>query len=203
LFEFLNFLAEMVKLRLKKHPQDLPHKLQLLVEMRKIKEPLFLKAIKLFPPAVPGTLNVNPRQVGMFTTMPDNSTQTAVKIRGNQSKNKMKYTFKTTEIRYDEDELRELFYQQHPMEKRRPITFNATQSVVWDSIFGTPSQELRGENVIQRTLHLMAANESASSAYKQALKEFYKERESEEGKLNTRLCEEFLRKEEEFLKTLE
>ena len=174
-----------MKIKLKRHPQDLPHKLQLLVELRKIPEPKFLKALKLYPPPPPSTLNVIPKQVGMF-----------------DAKNGSKYTFKTSEIKYDEDELRDLFYKQHPMEKRRPITFTGDSIVTWDTITGTPVQELRGENVIQRTLFLLREME-ISRAYKQALKEFYRNRELEESKLNTNLCEEFLRKEEAYLATLE
>ena len=174
-----------MKVKLKQHPQDLVHKLSLLVEARKIKEPKFLKAMKLYPPVAPTTRNVDPKEIGMF--MP---------------KNLAEYTFKSYEIKYDEDEIRDLFYKQHPFEVRRPIEFESSEDTVWDSIYGSPTQLLKGENVIQRTLFLLK-DMDPSSAYKQALKEFYKERESEEKLLNIKLCQDFLKKEQEFLASIE
>ena len=174
-----------MKVKLKQHPQDLAQKLTLLVEARKIKEPKFLKAMKLYPPPAPTTRNVEPKEIGMF-----------------QPAKLPTYTFKTYEIKYDEDEIRELFYAQHPFEVRRPIEFESAEETVWDSIHGRPKQSLKGENVIQRTLYLLK-DMDASSAYKQALSEFYKERQLQEKQLKTELCQEFLEKEQAFLASID
>ncbi|CEP61354.1 mitochondrial 37S ribosomal protein mS23 LALA0_S03e00980g [Lachancea lanzarotensis] len=92
--------------------------------------------------------------------------------------------YKAPKLKYAEDKLRELFYEQHPWERSRPkmLVENAgTRTYQWDTLqqLGKP---LDGESVVQRTLHLLKTKQQPEllAAYDQARFEFYRLRIQEE-----------------------
>lgn len=96
-----------------------------------------------------------------------------------------KSPYKANKLRFVEDELRSLFFEQHPWELARPkiLLENSGEDARtqdWSSIrqMNTP---LEGESVVQRTLYLMK-NKSLTlqEAYDQSRFEFYRVRMEEE-----------------------
>lgn len=105
-----------------------------------------------------------------------------------KSKNTHKSLYKIPKLNYVEDELRELFYKQHPWELARPkiLLENSgydTKDQDWSRLTQINTQ-LDGESVIQRTIYLI--NNSAEpklnleQAYDQARFEFYRLRIQQE-----------------------
>ncbi|SCU88597.1 LADA_0E11078g1_1 [Lachancea dasiensis] len=92
--------------------------------------------------------------------------------------------YRAPKLKYVEDNLRELFYEQHPWERSRPkllVEDTGVHDYDWNTIqqLGKP---LDGESVIQRTLHLLQTKTQTEllAAYDQARFEFYRLRIQEE-----------------------
>ncbi|EDO16735.1 hypothetical protein Kpol_1003p40 [Vanderwaltozyma polyspora DSM 70294] len=105
---------------------------------------------------------------GMFKT------RYTAKDRSNASKQ----LYSASKLTYIEDQLREIFYKQHPWELSRPkilIENNGDEKYDWSHMqqIGKP---LDGESVVQRTLYLMKNKEAPSLvlAYDMARYEFYR-----------------------------
>ncbi|KAH3901271.1 related to 37S ribosomal protein S25, mitochondrial [Saccharomycodes ludwigii] len=96
-----------------------------------------------------------------------------------------KHLYKPVKLKFFEDKLRTVFYDQHPWELSRPKVLIENLSVDiskydWSSIqqLGKP---LDGESVVQRTLYLLKnENKDLKEAYDIARFEFYKLRIEEE-----------------------
>lgn len=93
--------------------------------------------------------------------------------------------YKAPQLQFVEDQLREVFYKQHPWELSRAkmlVENEAGESYDWSHLLqlGKP---LDGESVVQRTLYLLKTNgkESFINAYDQARFEFYRLRVQEES----------------------
>lgn len=92
-------------------------------------------------------------------------------------------------LEFLEDELRDLFYHQHPWEFSRPKTLvesngNDNESCNWENMLQW-SKPLDGESVVQRTIHLLKTNSeqlksALFEAYDKARFEFYQLRMQEE-----------------------
>lgn len=89
-------------------------------------------------------------------------------------------------LHFVEDELRELFYSQHPWELSRPkiLLENTGEDTLhqnWESIVQL-NKPLDGESVVQRTLYLVKNGKQANivDAYDQARLEFYRVRIQQE-----------------------
>lgn len=92
--------------------------------------------------------------------------------------------YKAPKLQFFEDQLREVFYQQHPWEFSRPkllVENDADEEFDWSRIqqLGKP---LDGESVVQRTLFLLKETPGTSvvEAYDQARFEFYRLRMQQE-----------------------
>jgi small subunit ribosomal protein S23 len=145
------------KLRLKKNPFKIGY--------GKAPRPAIRNALNLFPPAPKPTRSVDPLECGQFIP-----------------KVEPKYYYKTSEIIYEEDEIRTLFYKQHPFELYRPRDLNDLNAIdiVWDNIYSNKKIPLCGESVVQYTIYLRKSGKPLEDCYKQALLEFYRARENEE-----------------------
>ncbi|QLL30411.1 hypothetical protein HG536_0A02280 [Torulaspora globosa] len=92
--------------------------------------------------------------------------------------------YRAPKLQFFEDQLREVFYQQHPWEFSRPkmlVENDAEEEYDWSRIqqLGKP---LDGESVVQRTLYLLkeSPGKSVVEAYDQARFEFYRLRMQQE-----------------------
>lgn len=92
--------------------------------------------------------------------------------------------YKAPKLKYAEDKLRELFFEQHPWELSRPkmlVENSGIQDYDWSTLqqLGKP---LDGESVVQRTLYLLKSkkHQELLAAYDQARFEFYRLRIQEE-----------------------
>ncbi|SCU90851.1 LAMI_0E03840g1_1 [Lachancea mirantina] len=92
--------------------------------------------------------------------------------------------YRAPKLKFTEDKLRQLFYEQHPWELSRPkmlVENTGTENYDWSHIqqLGKP---LDGESVVQRTLFLLQIKQHASllDAYDQARFEFYRLRMQQE-----------------------
>ncbi|KAH3667908.1 hypothetical protein WICMUC_005186 [Wickerhamomyces mucosus] len=98
-----------------------------------------------------------------------------------------KNTFKIPKLKFVEDELRDVFYKQHPWELSRPkiLLENSGDDAAhqdWSRLIQT-NKQLDGESVIQRTLYLLKATEpklTLKEAYDQSRYEFYRLRIEQE-----------------------
>lgn len=101
------------------------------------------------------------------------------------------HLFQLREMQYVEDEIREMFYTNHPWELARPRNMIESFKKIpasqldWSTIV-QPSIQLSGENVVQRTLWLSKLPEYIAehgsdwfNAYEKARFEFYKLRMNE------------------------
>lgn len=96
-----------------------------------------------------------------------------------------KKLYKAPKIKLLEDDIRQLFYDQHPWERSRPMILleNNTIDVEYDwSHIQQLGKPLDGESVVQRTLYLLGQDRSRSmlEAYDQARYEFYRVRMQQE-----------------------
>lgn len=90
--------------------------------------------------------------------------------------------YKAPHLKFVEDKLREIFYQQHPWELSRPkilVENEGGEEYDWCNIqqLGKP---LDGESVVQRTLYLLKRQKEFIEAYDQARFEFYRLRMQQE-----------------------
>lgn len=92
--------------------------------------------------------------------------------------------YRAPKLQFFEDQLREVFYQQHPWEFSRPkmlVENDAEEEYDWCRLqqLGKP---LDGESVVQRTLYLLkeSPGKSVVEAYDQARFEFYRLRMQQE-----------------------
>ncbi|KAH3685832.1 hypothetical protein WICPIJ_003191 [Wickerhamomyces pijperi] len=102
-----------------------------------------------------------------------------------KSKNTAKSLYKIPKLNYVEDELREIFYKQHPWELSRPKILlensgNDAKTQDWSKLTQI-NKQLDGESVIQRAIYLIN-NESKTlkEAYEQSRFEFYRLRIQQE-----------------------
>lgn len=92
--------------------------------------------------------------------------------------------YKAPKLQFVEDQLREVFYKQHPWELSRPkvlVENGAEEEFDWSHIQQL-EKPLDGESVVQRTLYLLNSTEGTSltQAYDQARFEFYRLRMQQE-----------------------
>lgn len=137
--------------------------------LKKPARPCISNALKLFPPSPAPTISINPHETSAFIPLKE-----------------PKYYYKTSKIQYEEDEIRKLFYKQHPFELSRPRDLNEfNKNIIFDRI-NPKGVTLCGESVVQYTLFLFKKlnkekiTKPLQECYKQALIEFYKERRAEE-----------------------
>ncbi|CCK68206.1 mitochondrial 37S ribosomal protein mS23 KNAG_0A05410 [Huiozyma naganishii CBS 8797] len=92
--------------------------------------------------------------------------------------------YRPPKLVYLEDQLRQLFYDQHPWERSRPMILienNVTPKFDWSRIQQL-GKRLDGESVVQRALFLLEGGhcDSLSTAYDKARFEFYRIRMQQE-----------------------
>lgn len=103
---------------------------------------------------------------------------------------KPQHLYRPKLIRFVEDKIRQLFYDQHPWELARPKLVvendgkDAARIKDWSSIY-QKNKKLDGESVVQRTLYLISSGayqpQDWLKAYDQARVEFYRLRMREEA----------------------
>lgn len=151
------------------------------------KKPLWFDALGKYPPNKnflhEVKEQVNEQSISLNKTQYASKNAPLYKTRQSQKPGKSPY--KPNKLRYVEDELRSLFFEQHPWELARPKivlenTGDDIKSQDWSSIKQL-NKPLDGESVVQRTLYLVK-NESKTlaDAYDQARFEFYRLRIQEE-----------------------
>ena len=98
-----------------------------------------------------------------------------------------KRLFQPAELQYEEDELRERFFKDHPWELARPrvVLEREGQDVEapdYSKVLGQQGKPVTGEDVVQRTLYLLQTvpDVSEDQAYDKARKEFYDLRRQED-----------------------
>ena len=175
------------------HPQRLLRDTAtLLAFSKKAKQPVWLKALRMFPTSLP-LRSIIPAETGAFA--PPDSTVLQHKNSLNTSRNHGRIDWRRAVIRqplpitYDEDTIRKTFYAHHPYELDRPQRLSDS-SVVWTSI--SAGAQLTGESVVQRTLYLESARGGGmrrADAYEKALDEFYRMRQSQEEAEIRRRCD--------------
>ncbi|KAK9468186.1 mitochondrial ribosomal protein S25 [Lipomyces arxii] len=141
-------------------------------------EPAWFKALLATPPSTDFTQILSTRPA----------------VNGAGKKLSVAERFKPQELVYPEDEIRKLFYEQHPWELSRPrilierdaLDFRRQDWSKLQQLY----QQVDGESVVQRTMWI-AENEGLDKmeAYNKARKEFYKIR-SKEAIENQTLVEE-------------
>ncbi|CAN6647129.1 small ribosomal subunit protein mS23 [Trichomonascus vanleenenianus] len=101
------------------------------------------------------------------------------------------HLYRPRKIKYFEDKVRRLFYEQHPWELARPklVVENDGNDISrqdWSSIY-QPTKKLDGENVVRRTMYLIESGEFDRDhwlqAYDKARLEFYRLRMREEAEV--------------------
>ncbi|KAI8915693.1 mitochondrial ribosomal protein S25, partial [Gorgonomyces haynaldii] len=155
--------------------------------------PKWYDAMRLHPMAPPAQNTCIPEQVGHFQKPGTRSllhqqqlenSKTSLYRYGKFNPASV-YGRKPPVIEYDEDQIRSVFYRDHPYELDRPrLVQDQPQTLgklVWSDIYAGEAQvPLSGESVVQRTLHLMQHKHTRHEAYRTALSEFYAAREAEE-----------------------
>lgn len=103
-----------------------------------------------------------------------------------EKKNANNSIARVPKLQFVEDELRNVFYHQHPWEFSRPKTLIETsgdgnKDCDWNNLLQL-NKPLDGESVVQRTLHLLKTKEETDmfKAYDKARFEFYRLRMEEE-----------------------
>ncbi|KAJ3248592.1 mitochondrial ribosomal small subunit component [Chytriomyces hyalinus] len=186
------------KLRLPNNPQRIVHtsEQQRLVAAaskgRGALNPVWLSAVRMFPPAPPPLPYVVPSRVGHF-----GATEAAAKIAEKQIQSVQSphrtqraalrpvYTKTAPAVVYPEDALRKQFFKAHPFEQLRPralienVDALANQSSSESSF--TNGAEVSGETVVQTAVRYSSTeNIPLSDAYNRALSEFYAVRREQE-----------------------
>lgn len=132
--------------------------------------------VKIRTRALPGT-NGKTQQIAL--TEPRRKSKSA----------KASRMFAPVEIKYEEDQLRKRFFQDHPWELARPRTLvetdgNQHQNSDYSKGLVQPDVSLSGESVVQRQLYLLnnVPDITVDQAYDVARREFYTLRRQEEVK---------------------
>lgn len=99
-------------------------------------------------------------------------------------RNSISSLYKIPKLKFVEDELRKLFYEQHPWELTRPkilIENYGDDNLDWSNLQQL-GKALDGESVVQRTMYLLKNKEHSDikNAYDQARMEFYRLRIQED-----------------------
>lgn len=113
--------------------------------------PVWYSAMQAVPPAPKPSIQIIPEEAGQFIGKYNSDLGRYCNPKHPIKKKKQfpAYYYKPQEIIYPEDELRELFYAQHPFELHRPRIIVDDEETVWDNIHGTPRQELSGERFVK------------------------------------------------------
>ncbi|AGO11575.1 AaceriADL211Cp [[Ashbya] aceris (nom. inval.)] len=139
----------------------------------------FAREPKLYDP-------VSGKYSGNLDTTTDriNRNTETYKTRAGSSDRRTANVYKPAKLRFIEDKLRSLFFQQHPWELSRPkvlVENMGNEQYEWSQMLqlGKP---LDGESVVQRTLYLLksGAHQELLAAYDQARFEFYRLRMQQE-----------------------
>ncbi|CUS24028.1 LAQU0S13e01662g1_1 [Lachancea quebecensis] len=158
------------------------------------KQPAWYDVVAFIPPSkrfVREPRLVNPSTNKEIAKLPEfaeqyNSENRSYKTRASHRERQVSGSklFAAPKLKYAEDKLREVFYEQHPWELSRPkmlVENTGIQDYDWSTIqqLGKP---LDGESVVQRTLYLLRtkAHQELLAAYDQARFEFYRLRIQEE-----------------------
>ena len=98
-----------------------------------------------------------------------------------------KRLFQPAELQYEEDEIRERFFRDHPWELARPrvVLEREGQDIEapdYSRVLGQQGKPVTGEDVVQRTVYLLQTvpDVSEDQAYDKARKEFYDLRRQED-----------------------
>ncbi|KAJ3331747.1 mitochondrial ribosomal small subunit component [Blyttiomyces sp. JEL0837] len=161
--------------------------------------PSWLPAVSLYPPPSKPLRQVIPTEVGHFGAQSASNRTHASQVAAASSLNrtnlrslrreiKAASTFQAPVISYPEDELRELFFKEHPFELRRPrclVEMDGEMKVKPSQEWPAPGSSvgISGEDVIQKALYLQSAaggSHSRQIAYNLALASFYKHRAQED-----------------------
>ncbi|KAJ3335110.1 mitochondrial ribosomal small subunit component [Kappamyces sp. JEL0680] len=167
-------------------------------------EPVWLKGIQRIPPApkpqdsliLPNTLQFQSAELSVQNRWKKQlSLAASTKRNAALKRGKPLYVRTPPRIVYAEDEIRNVFYTQHPFELHRPrsLAFVGEQAnLEWTSIHGseTVTVPLSGESVVQRTMYLVQKGTpdnggkplDVNAAYPIALHEFYQARKAQELK---------------------
>ncbi len=145
---------------------------QIFTRQQPIQHPLTkIRAKSISPPSNAGP-HLQPRTTTEVTT-----------IKPARTKKKASQVFQPVPIRYEEDELRKQFYNDHPWELARPrvvLETTGDNSTLRDYSRNvrSPNANLSGESVIQRQLYLLhnVPDITETQAYDIARKEFYTHR---------------------------
>ncbi|KAL1898914.1 mitochondrial ribosomal small subunit component [Sporothrix stenoceras] len=141
----------------------------LVVPRLKKTEPVWLKVVEAIPPAEAAIRAVPPRLEAPLPGM-----------------RKPRRTYMPHKILYEEDELRQTFFKDHPWELARPRVLIETDGkdalrFDWSKGLVQPGFPLSGESVVQRQMWLMhAGGMTKEQAYDSARREFYALRHKED-----------------------
>lgn len=145
---------------------------QIFTRQQPIQHPLTRLRTKAILPPPNSDPQISPQTIVEVTT-----------IKSTRTKKKASQVFQPVPIRYEEDELRKQFYNDHPWELARPrvvLETSGDNSTLRDYSRNvrSPNAPLNGESVIQRQLHLLhtVPDITESQAYDVARKEFYAHR---------------------------
>jgi small subunit ribosomal protein S23 len=145
---------------------------QIFTRQQPIQHPLTKIRTKAIPPPSNTDTRLPPRTAVEVTT-----------AKSTRSKKKASQLFQPVPIRYEEDELRKQFYNDHPWELARPrvvLETSGDNSTLRDYSRNvrSPNTPLNGESVVQRQLYLLhnVPDITESQAYDTARKEFYAHR---------------------------
>lgn len=145
---------------------------QVFTRQQPVQHPLTKIRAKAISPSSDPDAQLPPRKTFEITT-----------IKPTRSKKKASQIFQPVPIRYEEDELRKQFYNDHPWELARPrvvLETNGDNASLHDYSRNVraPNAPLNGESVVQRQLYLLhnVPDISESQAYDIARKEFYAHR---------------------------
>lgn len=158
-------------------------------------KPSWYNAVAAVPPAVDLTkkpINLQQRQAADPASQLYSNQNGIFKTRANKTERKQKNNAvsRIPKLEFLEDQLRDVFYHQHPWELARPkvLVENSGDDMSkcdWSHMLQL-SKPLDGESVVQRTLHLLQEAKSSGlgktlfEAYDQARFEFYQLRMAEE-----------------------
>ncbi|KAJ3242002.1 mitochondrial ribosomal small subunit component [Chytriomyces hyalinus] len=152
--------------------------------------PVWLHAVRMFPPAPPPLPYVVPSRVGHFGATEAAAKTAEKQIQSVQSPHRTQraalrpvYTKTAPAIVYPEDALRKQFYNAHPFELLRPrvLIENVDALAGKSSSESLVPEEVSGETVVQTAVRYASTEKiPLSDAYNRALSEFYAVRREQE-----------------------
>ncbi|ODV95978.1 hypothetical protein PACTADRAFT_49403 [Pachysolen tannophilus NRRL Y-2460] len=153
------------------------------------KQPLWYKVVAAYPPQKDLTRKVkrvNEVLKNASELEPSKKALYKTRIQPNRLKNKL---YQSQKLKFLEDDLRKLFYEQHPWELADPKNLIENEKIMHKTLNWKTIRQLyvplSGESVVQRTLYILEnENLSLLNAYDKARFEYYRvkiEQESEEN----------------------